>query len=229
MSKKATTVSIAIAEDHPTFRRGIRSVLEQTVFSIDLEATDGEDLIAQLSQREELPSICILDISMPRMDGYETLKVLKQHWPQIKVLVMSFYDHEFSIIRMIRGGAVGYLLKDSNPEEIIEALGAIHRHGFYHSAFMSQNLYRVLYNGENLQLHFSEKELELLTGFCSDLSYAEIAERLNLSPRTVEAHRDKLFTKIQVKNRAGLILFVLQTGILPMTKHCWGETPTKRC
>jgi two-component system, NarL family, invasion response regulator UvrY len=162
----------------------------------------------------------MLDINMPYKDGYETALYLKTNFPDIKILVLSMFDNELSIIKMLRNGAKGYILKDSEPEELSAAIDAVLRKGYYYSDLVSGKLVHAINkmddndNGINEFVKLTPKELEFLKHVCSELTYKEIAEKMHLSPRTVEGYRDQLFFKLNLKTRVGLVLYAIKNGIV---------------
>jgi len=167
-----------------------------------------------------LPDIVLLDINMPEMDGYETAQWLKQHHPDVKVLALSMYDNETSIIRMLKSGARGYILKDSEPGELKAALRALEEKGFYYSDLVSGKLMHAINKMEdengNLKniVPLNERETDFLTYACTELTYKEIAEKMFLSPRTIDGYRDALFEKLNVKTRVGLVMYAIKNGIV---------------
>jgi two-component system invasion response regulator UvrY len=205
-------IKIAIADDHPLIRRGLADYIGLfDFFDIIMEATNGKDLIAQLRESEVKPDICIVDISMPEMNGYETVKEIKKHWISIKVLVYSMYCNNFSITEMLSIGANGLLKKNSSPKQLQQALSSIYYNDFYISEKMSKQ-----------KLHLfpkiTEREMEFLCYCCSELNYKEISGLMGISVRTIETYRDSLFTKFQIKNRTGLALFALRNGIVSLNQ-----------
>lgn len=207
--------SIAIADDHDLFRRGIKDLLVNTgSFRGVIEAKDGKELISKISKTAKLPDACILDVSMPRMNGYETMSILAKRWPKLKVLVLSMYDDEQCIINMLRRGARGYALKDDSPEEIEHAILTIINDGYYHSGISSVLLSSLIHKEDCSDLELSHKEISFLSFVCSDLSYLEIAEKMELSPRTVDGYREKLFKKLKVKKRTALAMIAMRMGLV---------------
>lgn len=210
---KQEIIRIAIAEDHVMFR----SILAATInsyksFTVDIEAGDGTELIEKISAAKQLPDICILDISMKPMNGYETAGLIRSKWPAIKTLALTMFIDDFCIIGMLRKGARGFITKDRKPEELINALEKLYEKGFYHEGLDDEILFHAI-QGETTYPPLTEKELEFLPYCCSDLHYREIAGLMHVSERTVESYRDSLFKKLNIKTRSGLATFAMLTGL----------------
>ena len=201
-------IRIAIADDHTLLRNGLADLIDSFgPFKVIMQAENGADLLAQLEQAEVLPHICILDINMPVLDGFGTLAQIRQTMLAMKVLALSMYNNEFTIIRMLRGGANGYLLKNCNPLEFKDALEQIYTFGFYESELTGRG------HAANEPVSITPKEMEFLKLCCSELAYKEIADKMGISPRTVEDHRDNLFRKLRLNTRTGLVIYALRCGI----------------
>lgn len=209
-------INIAIADDHPIVRKGIIgfiNIFDQ--FEIIIEASDGQELIERIDSSEIKPDICILDISMPNMNGYKALQEIKRNWTAIKVLIFSEFCDEFSVCETLNSGANGYLTKNSSPRQLQQALAAIYYHDFYLTESTSK-----LLSGKSRRNIFhpkiTEREMEFLGHCCSELNYKEIAALMHVSPRTIDAYRDALFTKFNLTTRTGLVIFALQNGIVAL-------------
>ncbi|GAA4461883.1 response regulator [Nemorincola caseinilytica] len=207
-------VKVAIADDHPLIRKGIADLITEHSprFKVVAQAGNGKELMDQL-QESEVPDICILDIQMPVLNGYDTISALKGLYPQMKYLILTFSEQEFSMIRMIRNGANGYLLKSCDPEEILTAVSAIHQHGYYYSEMVGENVfYKALHFKKKEDL--TSKEVDILSLLCYDLTYEQIAGKLFISLHTLHDHVKAISKKLKIKNRAGLVLFASQTGLI---------------
>jgi len=166
-----------------------------------------------------LPDVVILDLNMPEMDGFETATWLQQHHPAIHVLMLTMYDSELSLIRLLQCGVKGFLKKDVHPSELKFAIQSVMQSGYYYSAHTTgklANLFRNTPEGNNsLQKNMlSDPEMEFLKLACSDLTYKEIAQQMGLNPRTVDTLRDQLFVKLDVKSRVGLAMVALRHGVV---------------
>ncbi len=205
-------IRIAIADDHTLLRTGLAQLINSFgQFVIVIESGDGADLIRKIHECPVRPHVCIIDVNMPVLDGFGALTEIKKTWPDMKVLALSMYNNEFTIIRMLRNGANGYLLKNCNPVEFQDALLSIYEHGYYESGLTEQH-------NKGKEPHstpaISPKELEFLTLCCSELVYKEIADRMNVSRRTVEDYRDNLFKKLRLNTRSGLVMYAMRAGII---------------
>lgn len=214
----STVIRIALADDHTMFRKGIAELLLGFGgFEILTDASNGRELIEKVEALPVPPDICLLDVNMPELNGYDTLAQMRQRWPGMKFLALSMYDHEFSIIKMLRNGANGYILKDSDPAQLKKALEDIYYKGFYHSELVSGRLISMLKQGTDYnQIQISEREQQFLIHCCSELTYKEIAQLMKLSVRTVEGYRDGLFEKLGLKSRSGLVIYALKNGLVTL-------------
>jgi two-component system, NarL family, invasion response regulator UvrY len=222
-------IKLAIADDHKLFRRGIISLIEthrNDQYDILLEAINGEDLMTRLD-KDDLPNIVIMDIDMPKADGFQTVAWLSEHYPGIKTLVVSHIDREEAIIRMLKLGVKGYLSKDVEPDELHSALQEIYRKGFYYTDFITGKLIHSLQNADKkgggetagafnheAQNQMNERERDFLQRCCSELTYEHIANEMHLSPKTIDGYRNSLFEKFGVSNRIGLVLFAIRNGLV---------------
>lgn len=210
---------IALVDDHNLLRNGLANLLRDLGHKVVFEASNGKEMMDKLSSAP-LPGLVLLDINMPVMDGYDTAKWLKQNHPEIKVLALSMYDDEHAIIRMLKSGARGYILKDCHPSELKEAISSLELKGYYHSEMVTAKLIHNLnqsdYGDNSAQeaLGLNERETEFLKLVCTELTYKEIADQMHLSPRTIDGYRDVLFEKLNIKSRVGLVLFAIKNGIV---------------
>ncbi len=212
----APLIHIAIADDHSLMRKGLSDLIDSFgPFKVIIEAADGIELLELLQATEVQPDICILDVNMPRLDGFSTLTEIRKNWPQIRVLALTMYNNDYTIIRMIRNGANGYLLKNCNPIVFRDALLEIFHNGYYDPAPATAAAGAKAANEPSASLTITPKELEFLLLCCSELAYKEIANKMGVSPRTVEDHRDNLFRKLKVNTRSGLVMYAMRAGIVP--------------
>lgn len=213
----STPVTVAYAEDHTSVRKSIISYLHDlSGIEVIIDAANGKDLIGQIEKSGSLPDVCLIDIRMPELNGFETIAAIKQKWKGMKTLVLSTYVEEMYVLRMIRAGVNGYLSKACDPEEIKEALLAIHHKGTYFSELFAQKLAIAVQHNESRIPNFTEKELTFLKHCCSDMTYLQIAQLMKSTPKSVEGYRDSLFKKLEVNSRVSLALFAVRTGIVPM-------------
>jgi two-component system, NarL family, invasion response regulator UvrY len=211
--------NIVLTDDHVLLRNGLAGLIKNLGHHVLFEADNGKDLIKKLSPGN-LPDIILMDINMPEMDGCEATQYIRQHYPLVKVLALSMYNNESSIIRMLKAGAKGYILKDSHPQELQAAIEAIMKQGFHYSELLNGKLIHAINqmgdSSTNISslVHLVEKETDFLKLCCTELTYKEIADKLAVSPRTVDGYRDALFDKLNVKTRVGLVMYSVKNGIV---------------
>lgn len=211
--------SIALADDHSLLRIGLAQLVESLGNTVLFEADNGKELLQKLDNKS-LPDVVLMDINMPEMDGFQTTQWLKQNHPDVKVLALSMYDNETSIIRMLKCGAKGYILKDAEPAELKAAIEAVMTKGFYYSDLVSGKLMHAINkmddDGEGLKslVPLNDRETDFLKHACTELTYKEIADKMFVSPRTIDGYRDALFEKLHVKTRVGLVMYAIKNGIV---------------
>ncbi len=211
------TIHIAYAEDHTIVRKGIISFINNLGgIEVDIDVNNGKDLINEIAKAKQIPDVCLLDINMPGMNGFDTIIELRKRWPHIRILVLTVFDIDIYIIRMIMSGANGYLLKSCNPEEIKEAIVSIFCNGMYFSELITHNFVQDIKNGVITIPNLTGREMQVLKYSCSEMNYARIAEKLGTTTRSVEGYRDSLFRKLQVHNRVSLALLAVQFGLVQM-------------
>ena len=204
-------IRIAIVDDHTLFRNGVASLMSEfDELQVVFEAENGKQLHEALAKRG-LPDVVLMDINMPVMDGYEATAWLKKNHPNIKVLALSMFEDDLAVIKMIKNGACGYVLKESKPRELLEAIKTIHTKGVYINELVSGKLIRSVSDDDEIDI--SKKELDFLKYCCSELTYKEIADKMNVSPRTVDNYREALFLKLNLKSRTGLVLYAIQNQV----------------
>lgn len=211
--------SIGVVDDHTVLRVGLVGLLKTLDYDIVFDCSNGLETIQNLHVGK-LPDIILLDINMPEMDGFETTIWLRDNFPEISVLVLSMHDDESAIIKMIRNGAKGYVTKDVEPRELKKAIEDIKNKGVHYSELVSGRLFNSIHKLESNnhsdlnQLQLTEREREFLILNCSEMTYKEIADKMKLSPRTIDGYRDSLFSRLNIKNRVGLVLFAIKNNLL---------------
>lgn len=206
-------INIAIVDDHTLFRSGLSSLLaEFDEINVVLEATNGIDLQEKIKSYPNI-QLVLMDINMPLMDGYTTTKWIKETYPELHVLALSMFEDEKAIIGMLKAGAGGYLLKESKPSEVLAAIKAIINKGFYINELVSGRLLFSLKQADTKPI-FSERELIFLQHCSSELTYKEIANLMNVSPRTVDNYRESLFSKLNIKSRTGLVVYGIKHQLI---------------
>ncbi|MGC4232507.1 MAG: response regulator transcription factor [Niabella sp.] len=206
-------VSIAIVDDHTMLRKGLANILnEEEGFSVVLEADNGKQFAETIEKKKLQPDIVLLDVHMPEMDGYETAVWIEAHLPLTGVLVLSMNDDEDMVIKMLRCGAKGYILKDADPPELCRAIRDVVNHGYHLSKLVTGKLLFAMNKPADITspTKLSLREKEFLNLCCSDLTYKEIADKMFVSVRTVDGYRDSLFEKLEQKSRVGLVLYAIK-------------------
>src|ERR1700744_3803514 len=210
-------IQVGIVDDHSLLRKALSKLISSFENYIVLfEAENGIDVKTKITQHA-IPDIILLDVNMPGMDGFETVQWLHKNYPQIKVLALSMFSDENTIIRMLRLGAKGYILKNIEPEELKLAADSIMKKDFYLSEYISgkiiSGLHKDLGNPED-PIVLNDKEKEFLRLVCSELSYKDIAAKMFISPRPVDNYRNTLFEKLKVRTRVGLVMFAIKNGLV---------------
>lgn len=213
-------LNIALVDDHNLFRKGLIKLInlgdKQNRYNILFEAENGHDLKEKMMQ-PPFPDIILMDIDMPDMDGFESVEWLQRTHPSVKVLVISMLESEVEILRMLRLGVKGYLSKDIEVEDMHRALESISSNGFYYSdvaaAVLNHNLNGVP-NQNDASVNLSENERELLKLAATEMTYEQIADKMHLSPKTIDGYREALFRKLNVKTRVMLALYAVKNGIV---------------
>ena len=217
--KTSNKIKVALADDHVLLRNGLAGLINSfDDYTVIFEADNGADLQKKIN-KDEAPELVLMDINMPMMDGFATAQWLKQNCPLTKVLALSMYDNENSIIRMFKAGAKGYILKDCEPAELKTALDSILKKGYYYSELVTGKLIHSINSmDDDTDLkslsQLNDRETEFLKLASTEMTYKEIAEKMNLSPRTIDGYRDDLFEKLNVKSRVGLVLFAIKNGLV---------------
>ncbi|GAB5522228.1 MAG: response regulator transcription factor [Roseivirga sp.] len=212
-------IKLALVDDHTLFRQGIKLLLED-IEDVELivEASNGQELLEAMEDR--VPDIVLLDLEMPVLNGIETSKVLKQKYENVGIIILTMYDDEQMIAHLMEIGANGYLLKDTTEDELRKAIRSVHDNQFYFNDFVSKALLSGVKAkrktepkiGNNIDV--TRRESEVLQLICEELTTQEMADKLFLSPRTVEGHRQNLIEKFGVKNTAGLIIRAIKLGFI---------------
>ena len=210
-----TAIKIIIADDHEIFRDGLKLMLQrQTDIIVAGEAADGKELIELV--KHTLPDVIITDVKMPQLDGVAATKYLTEHYPYIGIIALTMFDEEDLIVDMLEAGAKGYLLKNADKTEIIEAVHTVANNEPHYCRLTSQKLASMVAKSKfNWHLkkekpEFSEREQEIIRYICEGLTNKEIGEKIFLSVRTVEGLRLKIIEKMNVKNTAGIIVYAIR-------------------
>jgi DNA-binding NarL/FixJ family response regulator len=209
-------ISIGIVDDHQLFLKSLSLMLKSfKVYDVVAEAVNGKELQDKILQSTIIPSIMLIDVNMPVMNGIETAKWLHTNYPQIKLVALSMNDNDAIIIDMIKAGCCAYLLKETHPDELERALQEIHAKGYYNADASNINFRRLL-QSEKDSLQISDKEKLFLQYACTDLTYKEIAALMFLSERTIDGYRESLFGKLKVQSRVGLAMEAIRKGLVSL-------------
>ena len=213
-----TPIKIIIADDHHIFREGFK-VLLKNQHEVELvgEAEDGKELLEMATQQQ--PDVAIVDIKMPGMDGIEACKNIRKRFPDMKVIALSMFNDDNLIVDMLEAGAKGYLLKNTNKNELIQATKAVHEGNTYYCSATSTKLAKMIaeskfnpYRNHPVK-KFTIRETDIIKLICEQFTNKEIATSLGLSIRTVESHREKIQEKTAAKNSIGVVIYAIKHGI----------------
>lgn len=213
---------IAIVDDQVMIRKALSVLINMFPgYEVMLDASDGKDLQRQL-QEENLPHIVLLDIVMPNMDGYETAGWLRDNYPDIKVLALSTMDSDTAIIKMIKHGAKGYVLKDADPAELKLAFDEVIRQGYFYNELITRKVMNSIHSladdKSDLKAFakLTDRELQFLRLACSEKTYQQIAAEMFVSERTVDGYREALCKKLNLNTRVGLVMFAIRNNIVQL-------------
>lgn len=205
--------SVVIVDDHILLSEAISELVNSfDDFETLYLCKHGKELLTKLKDPKNKPDIILMDIKMPILDGIETTEILKAEYPDIKVLALSVEEDEDTMLKMLRAGAKGYLMKDTKKEILEEALKQVKEKGYYHTNTIAQLLVGYL-NKEEPKTILKPREIEFMEHACSEKTYKEIAELMFLSPKTIEGYRDSLYEKLNIKNRIGLVLYAIRNNL----------------
>lgn len=214
-------VNIAIVDDEMLFRKGLRLILDgYDGLSVTLEAETGSDLLEKLKNSNKLPDVLLLDLKMQEMTGVEVAKIVRVDFPQISIIVLSTHFSRAFIINMIELSAVAYLPKNAQPDEVAHTIKEVYKKGFHYNDEVLSIIRENIISKKKSKIEFSpqlsNREREILQLICEQYSATEIAEKLFISSRTVDGHRNNLLLKLDCKNVAGLVVFALQHQLVDM-------------
>lgn len=212
-------IKVAIADDHKIFRKGvILSLRPFTNIKFVLEAENGDELLNGIAEAE--PDVVLMDLRMPGKDGMETTKLLTRQHPDIRIIVLSMYEDERFVSHMMENGANGYMLKNAEPQEIRRAIMDVYEKGYYLNNFVNRILLKKAHAKQkvipslNNEITLSDKERDVLKFICMEFTAQEIAQKMEISPRTVEAIKDRLMERFGSKNTAGLVFFAVKNNLV---------------
>lgn len=210
---------VVIVDDHVLIAEALAGIIDKLRdFEVLYTAENGQVLVDRFAKPQNIPDLVLLDIQMPQMDGFQTASWISQHHPEVLILALSMQDQEETIIRMVRSGARGYLLKNTHPADLELALQSMTKKGYYFPDWVTHKVLLAA-TGERhatRSMPVNDREREFLKLAASDLTYKEIGDKMCCSPRTVEGYRDALFEKFDVKSRVGLVLVALRQGLIEL-------------
>ena len=212
-------IKVAIADDHKIFRKGvILSLRPFTNIKFVLEAENGDQLLEAIPVNE--PDVVLMDLRMPGKDGIETTRILSKQYPNIHVIVLSMYEDDRFVSHMMENGASGYLLKNAEPQEIRRAVMDVYEKGYYLNNFVNRILLKKSHAKQkaipslNSEITLTDRERDVLKFICMEFTAQEIAQKMDISPRTVEAIKDRLMERFGSKNTAGLVFFAVKNNLV---------------
>lgn len=208
-------IRVLVADDHPIVREGVKQILQETSdIVVAHEASTGQEAL-DLATRNEY-DVVLLDISMPGRDGLETLREMKAQHPKTPVLILSIYPEEHYAVRVLRGGASGYVTKASAPDELISAIRRVASGGKYISPVAAERLTYELDKDMSKPPHetLSDREYQVMRMIVSGKAIKEIASDLFLSVKTVSTYRTRIFEKLNIRNNAALVLYAVQNKLI---------------
>ena len=213
--EQAIDIRVVIADDHEIFRDGLRLTLGRTPnIKVVAEASNGEELLELVGIHQ--PHVVLTDIKMPRMDGILAARKISALYPNVGIIGLSMFDEEVLIIEMLHAGALGYLLKNADKTEVIEAIKTVNRGETYYCNGVSK---RIMFTIAKSKINphvrlaaddFTNRELELIRSICEEKSNKDMADHFNVSIRTIEGYRVKIMEKMNVKNTVGMVVYALQ-------------------
>ncbi|GAA4449636.1 response regulator [Nibrella saemangeumensis] len=209
--------TVALVDDHRLLAQALADLIQKFENYEVLFVADSARSMFNYLRQDQIPDILLLDIRMPEMDGVETARLLKEQHPSIKVLVLTMVEKEDQIVKMIRQGARGYILKGSHPSEFKAGLDDVRTKGWHYSELLTNGLIRNLNQQEELNGNqLNDRELEFVKLACSDLTYVQIADKMCVAPRTVDGYRESVFQKWNVKSRVAMVIEAIRRGIFQL-------------
>jgi DNA-binding NarL/FixJ family response regulator len=206
--------TVVVVDDHMLLSQAIGGLVDAfEQFKVLYLCRNGQELIDKFQGPKNIPDVVLMDVNMPILNGIETTTYLKDHFPDVKVLGLSVEEEENTILKMLRAGARGYLLKDVRKVELKEALLEVIEQGYYHTNTVAKLLVNSLRNKDDCAVSLKDREIEFMKYVCSEMTYKEIASEMCLSPKTIEGYRDVLFDKLNLRNRTGLVIYAIKNKI----------------
>ena len=219
MKKETQIIKVALADDHVLLRNALASLINGFEnFKVTLEVSNGKELLNSITEID-VPDVLLLDLNMPDMDGYETATWLMLNFPAVHILMLTMYDSELALIRLLQAGVKGFLKKDIHPLELKFALESVVQSGYYYSQRISGKMANLFRSKNGNMMAFEKnlltvQEVWFLKLSSSEMTYKEIALKMQLNPRAVDALRDHLFQKLDIKSRVGLAMYAMRQGLV---------------
>ncbi len=216
------TITIAIADDQMLFRRGMAAIINSFEgMTVVCETDNGRKLLTFLETTTQKTDVILMDLSMPELNGIDTMKILHEKYPDQKVIILSIHNEEKFVVHLIELGANAYLFKNSEPKDVENAIRGVVEKGFYFSESLMMTFQKRLNNKkthvsvhDNIPIVLTTREVEVLNEICQELTAQEIAEKLFISVRTVDGHRNNLLEKTGARNTAGLVIFAIKNNLV---------------
>lgn len=207
--------SVVVVDDHTLLSQAIQAMVNTfDKFKVLYTCKNGQELVDQFSaSANNIPNVVLMDINMPIMNGIETTEWINENYSEVNVMALSVEDDDITVLKMLKAGAIGYLLKDTEKTVLEKALVEVVENGFYHTKSVTNLLMKSISGKIEQEITFKERELEFMKLSCTELTYKEIASKMCLSPKTIDGYRDVLFTKLNVKNRVGLVTYAIKNKI----------------
>ncbi len=212
-------IKVALVDDHILLRHALANLINSSEkCTVTIEVSNGAELKNQI-ENDNIPDIAILDLNMPVMDGHATAEWLQQTHPAVHVLMLTMYDSELVLIRLLKAGVKGFMKKDIHPTELMFAIQSVMEQGYYYSAHTSSKLAGLFKDSEDKvplfqKIMLNDQEVEFLKHACTEMTYKEIAQKMKMNPRAIDGIRDMLFTRLDVKSRVGLTMYAIKHGLV---------------
>lgn len=216
------TITIAIADDQMLFRRGMAAIINSFEgMMVVCETDNGRKLLTFLETTTQKTDVILMDLSMPELNGIDTMKFIHEKYPDQKVIILSVHNEEKFVVHLIELGANAYLFKNAEPEDVENAIRGVVEKGFYFSESLMHTFQKRLSNKkthvsvhDNIPITLTVREIEVMNLICQELTAQEIAEKLFISVRTVDGHRNNLLEKTGARNTAGLVIFAIKNNLV---------------
>ena len=218
MKTRPEIIKVAMADDHVLLRNALASLIDTFGdCKVVYQCANGIELKSKLLEGLSL-DVLLLDLNMPGMNGFETADWIQKNYPNVHILMLTMYDSELTMIRLLKSGVKGFLKKDIHPSELKFAIHSVMESGYYYSNHITGKLVNLFRNSSDnyssvQKALLGEQEINFLNLICSDMTYKEIAQCMNLNPRAIDTLRDQLFIKLDVKSRVGLAMVAIKNGL----------------